>query len=204
MAKIWNYKTPGVPDECFIVDENVPGPTKEEVRILTISKSRLNEGDVVIDVGCGTGGLTVEAALQVGDHGKVYAVDDDVAATTLTRRNVEKFGVQDAVVVKLGKAPESLADFPVADAVLVGGTANLRDILRVVQTKLKENGRIVVNAILLETATVAVDELKNLGFKNIDVTHVSISKGKQIENGTMMLARNPITIVSALKNLGEI
>ncbi|MDR2707145.1 MAG: precorrin-6Y C5,15-methyltransferase (decarboxylating) subunit CbiT [Nitrososphaerota archaeon] len=202
MENIWCYKTPGVPDEYFFVDENVPGPTKEEVRVLTISKSRLNEGDVVIDVGCGTGGLTVEAALQVGVHGKVYAFDDDVAAVALTQRNVEKFGVNDRVVVKLGNVPECLSGFPVVDAVLVGGTANLRKILGAVQTRLKLGGRVVVNAILLETAVVAVDELRALGFENIDVTHVSVSKGKQIKSGTMMLARNPITIVSALKSLG--
>ena len=98
--------------------------------------------------------------------------------------------------VKLLKA---LTDFPVADVVLVGGTMNLREILRVIQPKLKQNGRVVVNAILLETATTAIDELKQLGFKDIDVTHISVSKGKQINSGTMMMARNPITIVSASK-----
>jgi cobalt-precorrin-6B (C15)-methyltransferase len=112
--------------------------------------------------------------------------------------NVEKFGVQNTAVITQGKAPEALADFPVADAVLVGGTMNLRDILRIVQTKLKQNGRIVVNAILLETATTTIDELKSLRFKDIDVVHISVSKGKPIKSGTMMLARNPITIVSAL------
>ncbi|MCL1977013.1 MAG: precorrin-6Y C5,15-methyltransferase (decarboxylating) subunit CbiT [Candidatus Bathyarchaeota archaeon] len=197
MVTLWNYKTPGVPDEYFITDENVPGPTKEEVRVLTISKIRLNEGDTVIDVGCGTGGLTVEAALQVGIHGKVYALDEDAIAVKLTQSNIEKFNVQNIAIVKLGKAPKDLTDFPIADAVLIGGTMNLREILRVAQTKLKQNGRIAVNAILLETATTAIDELKNLGFKNIDVTHVSISRGKQIKSGTMMLARNPITIISA-------
>ena len=202
MMKIWNYKTPGIPDEYFITDENVPGPTKEEVRVLTISKARLNEGDIVIDVGCGTGGLTVEAALQVSAEGKVYALDEDVVAVKLTQSNAEKFGVQNTVVVKQGRAPDGLTGFPVADAVLIGGTIELRAILQVVQTKLKQNGRIVINAILLETATTAIDELRKLGFKNIDVTHVSISKGKQIKSGTMMLARNPITIVSALK-IGE-
>lgn len=195
--KIWSYKTPGIPDEYFITDNNVPGPTKEEVRVLTISKARLNEGDVVIDVGCGTGGLTVEAALQVGLEGKVYALDEDKVAVKLTQSNVEKFGVQNTTVVKQGKAPEGLTDFPTADAVLVGGTMNLREILRLVQSKLRPNGRIVVNAILLETATIAIDELKNLGFKNVEVTHISVSRGKQIKSGTMMLARNPITIVSA-------
>jgi cobalt-precorrin-6B (C15)-methyltransferase len=199
MEKIWSCKTPGVPDEYFLTDENVPGPTKEEVRVLTISKARLNEGDIVIDVGCGTGGLTVEAALQVGIQGKVYALDEDETAVKLTLNNVAKFGVQNTAVVKQGKAPEDSIDFPVADAVLVGGTMNLRDILRIVRTKLKPNGRIVVNSILLETATIAIEELKKLEFKNIDVAHISVSKGKQIKSGTMMLARNPITIVSAEK-----
>ncbi|MCL2134524.1 MAG: precorrin-6Y C5,15-methyltransferase (decarboxylating) subunit CbiT [Candidatus Bathyarchaeota archaeon] len=198
MVAIWNYKTPGVPDEYFLTDENVPGPTKEEVRVITISKARLNEGDTVIDVGCGTGGLTVEAALQVGTQGKIYAIDEDVVAVKVTQSNVEKFGVQDRVVVKHGKAPAGLSDFPVANAVLVGGTVDLREILQIVQTKLVQNGRVVVNAILLETATMAVDELRKLGFKNVDVTNVSVSVGKQIKSGTMMLARNPITIVSAL------
>ena len=204
MVNVWSYKTPGVPDEFFFVDDNVPGPTKEEVRVLTISKGRLNDGNVVIDVGCGTGGLTVEAALQVGISGRVYALDDDFAAVTLTQRNVEKFGVKDRVVVKLGKAPMGLADFPMADVVLVGGTADLREILSVVYTKLRPGGRVVVNAILLETAVTAVDELKRLGFRDVDVVHVSVSKGKQIKSGTMMLARNPIMIVSALKNLGDV
>ena len=199
MTKSWNYKTPGIPDEYFITDENVPGPTKEEVRVLTISKARLNDGDTVIDVGCGTGGLTVEAALQVGAQGKVYALDEDIVAVKLTQSNIEEFGVQSIAVVTQGKAPEGLVDFPIADVVLVGGTMNLREILRFVQTKLKHDGRIVVNAILLETATIAIEELRNLGFKNVDVTNISVSRGKQIKSGTMMLARNPITIVSALK-----
>lgn len=56
-----------------------------------------------------------------------------------------------------------------------------------------------MNAILLETATLAIEELKTLGFKDIDVAQVFVAKGKQINSGTMMLARNPITIVSASK-----
>jgi len=201
MVKLWNYRTPGVPDEYFITDERVPGPTKEEVRVLTLSKVRLNEGDSVIDIGCGTGGLTVEAALQVGIKGRVYALDEDVVAVKLTQSNVEKFGVEDIVDVKQCRAPEGLMDFPMVNAVLVGGTMNLREILRVVKTKLCQNGRVVVNAILLETATTAIAEFKSLGFKDIDVMHVSVSRGKQIKSGTMMLARNPIIIVSA--SIGE-
>jgi cobalt-precorrin-6B (C15)-methyltransferase len=200
MAKIWTHKTPGIPDELFLQNEQVPGPTKEEIRVLTICKAQLHEGAVVIDVGCGTGGLTVEAAHQVAPNGKVYALDEDQAAIDLTLSNVKKFSVQNNVSVTLGKAPEALANLPSADAILIGGSGSLRQVIEVSKAKLKDNGRIVVNAILLETACTAIDELKRLGFKDIDVAHISVAKGKQINSGTMMMARNPITIVSASKN----
>ncbi len=199
MAETWAYKTAGIPDELFNQNDKVPGPTKEEIRVLTISKARLCEGSIVIDVGCGTGGLTVEAALQVAPKGKVYAIDEDQAAVDLTKSNVEKFGVQDNVVIVLGKAPKALLALPKADAILIGGSVSLREVLRASGDKLNANGRIVINAILLETACTAVDELKKLGFKDVDVALVSVAKGKQINSGTMMMARNPITIVSASK-----
>jgi cobalt-precorrin-6B (C15)-methyltransferase len=200
MVKEWVYKTPGIPDEAFIQSEGIPGPTKEEIRVITISKARLREGDVIIDVGCGTGGLTVEAALQVGPKGKVYAIDEDPLAINLTTSNVEKFGLKGSVSIVVGKAPQALLTVPSADGILVGGGgASLRTILQIANNKLYSNGRIVVNAILLETATLAINELKSLGFKDIDVTNVSVAKGKQINSGTMMMARNPITIISATK-----
>jgi len=200
MAKIWPYKTSGIPDELFNQNNEVPGPTKEEIRVVTISKARLTEGSVAIDVGCGTGGLTVEAALQVGPKGKIYAFDEDEAAINLTKSNVEKFGAQSNVSITRGKAPEALLSVPMADAFMIGGGGvSLRAILQTAFFKLKPNGRIVINAIVLETAIIAIAELKSLGFKEIDVTLISVAKGKQINSGTMMMARNPITIVSATK-----
>jgi len=200
MGKYWAYRTPGIPDDGFNQSDLVPGPTKEEIRVVTIAKARLNEGQVVIDVGCGTGGLTVEAAHQVGAKGKVYAFDEDQAAVDLTKSNAKKFDVENIVAVSKGKAPEALIAMPNADAIFIGGGGvSLRTIIQTAHYKLKPAGRIVVNAILLETATTAIAELKALGYTDVDIVNISVAKGKQINSGTMMMARNPITIVSATK-----
>jgi cobalt-precorrin-6B (C15)-methyltransferase len=196
---MWSYKTPGIPDELFLQSDKVPGPTKEEVRVLTISKARLREGFYVVDVGCGTGGLTVEAALQVAYNGKVFAIDKNEAAVSLTRKNVEKFGIQNVVQIIHGKAPEVMSNLPKVDTVIIGGSASLREVIRASYKKLKENGRIVINAILLETAYTALDEIKKLNFKNVDVALAFVAKGREVASRTMMVARNPITIISATK-----
>jgi cobalt-precorrin-6B (C15)-methyltransferase len=196
---MWTFKTPGIPDDMFLQNDNVPGPTKEEVRALTISKARLKEGFHVIDIGCGTGGLTVEAALQVGYKGRVFAIDEDDEAVKLTASNVEKFDAQDIVKVVKGKAPEALADLPTVEVIIIGGTKGLTEIIPVAYAKLKQHGRIVVNAILLETSFNALNAIKKVGFKDIEVTQINVAKGRVIDNGTMMLARNPITVISATK-----
>jgi cobalt-precorrin-6B (C15)-methyltransferase len=150
-------------------------------------------------VGCGTGGLTVEVALQVGPKGKVFAIDEDTKAVELTKANVARFAVQGTVQIIQGKAPEALLNLPEADAIMLGGSKSLRAVLQFAHQKLKKNGRIVVNGILLETSYAALDEIRKLGFKEVDVVTVFAAKGKAVSSGTMMLARNPITIISATK-----
>ncbi len=196
---MWNYRTPGIPDDLFITSEGIPGPTKEEIRVLTISKARIREGFLVADVGCGVGSLTVEAALQVGPSGRVFAIDEDEKAVKVTRENVTKFNVQDRVEIICGKAPEAMRNLPSMDVVIVGGSMSLRGILETSWMKLKEGGRIVVNAIMLETAYETLHELKRLRFGDIDVAAIFVAKGKFVSGGVMMLARNPITVISATK-----
>ena len=63
MEMIWNYKTPGIPDEFFDRIDNVP-ITKEDIRSIIISKLRLKEGFTTLDIGCGSGSITAELILQ--------------------------------------------------------------------------------------------------------------------------------------------
>ncbi|MEM0314128.1 MAG: precorrin-6Y C5,15-methyltransferase (decarboxylating) subunit CbiT [Candidatus Bathyarchaeia archaeon] len=196
---IWIYKTPGIPDELFITSDKVPGPTKEEIRVITLSKARLREGDCIVDVGCGVGSITVEAALQVGRKGKVFAIDDDEEAVRTTAKNAAKFGVQDIIQLIKGRAPEAMQSLPQVDAVIIGGSRSIADVLKASHGKLKVGGRLVVNAITLETAYETVKVMKELGLVNLDVVNVSVARGRFTDAGVMMLARNPVTIISAMK-----
>lgn len=195
---MWNNKTPGIPDEDFERTEDVP-ITKEEARVIQISKARLSEGDTVYDIGCGSGSITVEAGLQIGKMGKIYAVDIDPKAIELTRKNLAKFGVSNVDLI-LSDAKQKIPELPLADAIFVGGTGgDTKDIVTICNDKLKPGARIVIGVILIETLYAVLDVIYKLGLSDIDITQVTISKSKKTSTGTMMLARNPVTIISATK-----
>ncbi len=147
---MWKHKTPGIPDEEFERTESVP-ITKEEVRTIQISKARLDSGSTVFDIGCGSGSISVEAGLQIGKDGKVFAVDVDPNAIELTKKNLKKFQIDNVDVIQ-GNAKEKIQELPMANAIFIGGTGgDTKDIIELSQDKLQPGGRLVVGIILIET-----------------------------------------------------
>ena len=196
---MWNFKTPGIPDELFERTEKVP-ITKEEVRVIQISKARLRPGQLVYDVGCGSGSISVEAAIQVESSGKILAIDYYENAIELTKKNIKKFGLSNVSLI-YGNAKEKISELEPADAIFVGGTGkDTAEIVELCQNKLKAGGRIVIGTILIETLYTVLQILDKLQFDSVDITQVTISKSRKTSTGTMMLARNPVTIISATKS----
>ncbi len=196
---MWKYKTPGIPDEEFERLDEIP-ITKEEVRVIQISKARLKPGYTVYDIGCGSGSISVEASLQVESSGKIYAVDFDSKAINLTKKNLKKFGISNVTTI-FGNAKEKISELPQADAIFIGGTGgDTKEILELCSDKLKSGGRIVVGIILIETLYLVLESIKKLNLSSVDITQITISKSRKTSTGTMMLARNPVTIISATKN----
>lgn len=195
---MWKFKTSGIPDEYFERTENVP-ITKEEVRVIQISKARLKPGQIVYDIGCGSGSISVEAALQIESSGKVLAVDYDENAIELTKKNMKKFGLSNISMV-YGNAKEKILELEEADTIFIGGTGgDTKEIVELSENKLKSGGRIVIGIILIETLYSVLQILDKLQFEFVDITQVTISKSRKTSTGTMMLARNPVTIISATK-----
>jgi cobalt-precorrin-6B (C15)-methyltransferase len=192
----WNYRTPGIPDELFETDQEVP-ITKEEIRAIAISKLRLKEGFAAIDIGCGSGSITVELCLQTNSN-NVYAIDFNAKAINLTKKNLSKFGVK--ALTMLARAEDVLPTLPKVDAIMIGGSwGNICQILTLAIDRLANGGRIVIDTILIETMYKALDTLRYSKLSGIDITQATLAKGRQVSTGTMMLARNTVTIISATK-----
>jgi cobalt-precorrin-6B (C15)-methyltransferase len=193
----WSSKTPGIPDEYFLRTEEVP-ITKEEVRSIIISKLRLNDNYSVIDIGCGSGSITVELCFQC-QNGNVFGIDFDSKAIDLTNANLEKFKVI-AEIIK-GDAYDILEMLPLVNGIVIGGTTGkTEEIIHRSINKLKKGGRLVITTILIETMFKAMEALnESQEIKDIDFTQVTISKGRKTKTGTMMLSRNPVLLISATK-----
>jgi precorrin-6Y C5,15-methyltransferase (decarboxylating), CbiT subunit len=187
-------RVPGIPDEEFIREEKIP-MTKEEIRVLALSKARLFTGARFLDVGSGTGSVTVEAGLIVGDEGKVYAIEKDDLAYSLTLKNLQKFNVRNVVVIK-GEAPDAISEInEQLDSVFIGGgSERIREIITAIDPKLKKGGRVVADAILLETAVSATNALVELGYKT-ELIEVIVAKGMKTSKGYAMISRNPVFII---------
>ncbi|MGL4669866.1 MAG: methyltransferase domain-containing protein [Methanobacteriaceae archaeon] len=76
-----------IKDKDFIVSNSVPGPTKEEIRALVLSKANINSKDSVVDVGSGTGGISTEVALIAKN---LISIDKNHNAVELTHNNLKK------------------------------------------------------------------------------------------------------------------
>ncbi len=193
---MWEYTTPGIPDDLFFTDKDVP-ITKEEIRAIIISKLRLQRDFSVADIGCGSGSVTVEICLQTQSN-KIYGIDFDKKAIELTNKNLEKFGVSANLIC--AQAQEVLSSLPKFDAIFIGGTWGKTDmIINLAMEKLKKGGRIVISSILIETMYHAINTVNNNMVKDIDISQIIITKSKKVTTGTMMLARNPVLIISATK-----
>lgn len=180
----------------FVRSEHVP-ITKEEIRAITISKLRLKEGFSAIDVGCGSGSLTVEICNMI-KGGAAYAIDFDEKAVELTKLNLNRFGFRAEVIVS--DALNILPCLPEVNSIFIGGTwNNTRKIVELGISKLQTNGRLVINTILIESAYDVLSTIYSANLEDVDVTQVIVSKSRKVKTGTMMLARNPVQIISATK-----
>ena len=150
----------------------------------------------MVDVGCGTGGITCEFAQRAKS---VTSIDINPEAIEITQKNLDKFRLGDNVTLICGDGAEALNDVDDIDIAIVGGSGRqLENILELIDSRLNSKGRIIVTAILVDTKVEAVNKLKDLNY-NPSIMEVNISKGRVLDRGIMMMSENPIAIITAKK-----
>ncbi|MGL4645658.1 MAG: precorrin-6Y C5,15-methyltransferase (decarboxylating) subunit CbiT [Cetobacterium sp.] len=171
--------------------------TKQEIRAISIAKLQLQDDSILVDVGAGTGSIGIEAATYLR-NGNVFAIEKEEKGIETLKENINRFKL-DNIEVIVGRAPEAIPTIQYDRMFIGGSTGSMRNILEHFLKYSKDNSRVVINAITLETLADATKLLKDLNFKNIEVVNVVVSRGKSIGLYTMMYGENPIYIITADK-----
>ncbi|MBI5327810.1 MAG: precorrin-6y C5,15-methyltransferase (decarboxylating) subunit CbiE [Deltaproteobacteria bacterium] len=171
--------------------------TKEEIRVVAISKLKLKGDSTVWDIGAGCGSISIEAAL-VSNKGKVFAIEKEKSRVMHIEKNKKKFATSNLEIIN-SSAPDALKALPTPDAVFIGGGGkDVSNIINVCSKRIKQRGRIVVNAITLETLSSAAEFFKKTAW-NMETTAINIAKTKDVANLHLFNAHNPVFIIAGEK-----
>ncbi len=186
-----------IKDEEFIRG-NCP-MTKEDIRINSICKLDIKENSNVLDIGSGTGSITVQCSMLC-PKGTVYSIEKDEDAIDVSKKNFNKFNcnnikfLEGDAVEHLNKLLNENIKF---DSIFVGGSGgSLEEILKLSNKLIKSSGKLVMNFITLKNVYDAIKVIENLNYK-VDVTMLQVSKSKG--KSLMLIANNPIFIVECRK-----
>ena len=170
--------------------------TKEEIRILSIAKLELKEEYMLLDVGAGTGSVSIQMS-KCCPKGQVIAVEKDPKALDILVKNKEKFDAHNLSIIE-GEALEIEGQINKQfDAIFIGGSGgNIETIIKAYSLKLKQGGNIVLNFITIDNLYKAMSTLKELGYET-ECVQLSVSKTKKF----MLVANNPIFILSGKKTM---
>jgi precorrin-6Y C5,15-methyltransferase (decarboxylating) len=174
-----------LPEDAF--DHRAGMITKREVRAVALAHLGPRTGELIWDVGCGSGSVAVECA-RLG--AAAIAIDEDPDAVARTTRNARDFRVPVRVVD--GRAPDALADLPDPDAVFVGGGgADLEAIVDVAAARARR--AVVVTLALVERAGPVLERLRAAGL-DAEAMMVQASRLSPLAGGHRLAATNPVIV----------
>ena len=158
----------GLPDEYFEHDGQI---TKRETRAVTLSALAPCRGELLWDIGAGSGSISIEWMLRHTAN-RAIAIEPHPERAARIGRNALALGVPE-LRIELGAAPAALNDLPAPDAVFIGGGAQTDGVLPMAWAALKPGGRLVANAVTLETEGVLFQAMRQYGGT---LTRISIDR----------------------------
>ncbi|MER9605761.1 precorrin-6y C5,15-methyltransferase (decarboxylating) subunit CbiE [Mesorhizobium sp. M0243] len=164
--------TSGLADHLFDHDGQI---TKREIRAITLSALAPKRGELLWDIGAGSGSIGIEWMLAHPSM-RTIAIEADPIRAARTGRNAAACGVPGLVVVE-GSAPKALARLDTPDAIFIGGGGSDAGVLNAAIKALRPGGRLVANAVTLEMETLLLARHVSLGG---DLTRIAISRASPV------------------------
>ncbi|MCI0431702.1 MAG: precorrin-6y C5,15-methyltransferase (decarboxylating) subunit CbiE [Rhodospirillales bacterium] len=187
--------TPGLPDAVFESDGQL---TKREARAVTLSALAPLPSQLLWDVGAGSGSIAIEWMLR-HPACRAIAIEERQDRAERIVRNALALGVPELTLVQ-GSAPNALVGLPAPDAVFVGGGAGDPGVLDACWDALTPGGRLVVNAVSIETESILSDRFRRFGG---ELRRISVARAEGV--GTMHGWRTamPVTQWALAKGSGS-
>jgi precorrin-6B C5,15-methyltransferase / cobalt-precorrin-6B C5,C15-methyltransferase len=179
-------RSSGLVDNLFEHDGQI---TKREVRAVTLSALAPRRGEMLWDVGAGAGSVAIEWMLADPLFMRAIAVEERSDRAARIHRNAAAFGVPALEVVE-ASAPAALAHLPAPDAIFIGGGASEPGVLDAAIAALRSGGRLVVNAVTLETEALLVARHATFGGELI---RIAISRAGPVGEKTGWRPALPVT-----------
>lgn len=185
----------GMADEAY--DHQRGLITKSEVRAVTLAKLCLKPGLTLWDLGAGSGSVGIEASVLLGP-GRIVAVEQKPERVGMIKENAKRFGVYNHQTVQ-AELPEGMEKLPSPDRVFIGGGGrSLTEIIQRSSERLAADGIIVVNTVLLDNMTTAVNVLETAGLAS-DVVQLQVNRSKSMPWSRRLEANNPVWIITGKK-----
>ena len=178
-------RAPGLADALFEHDGQI---TKREIRAVTLSALAPRRGELLWDIGAGSGSVAIEWMLADPSL-RAIAIERRADRAARIRRNAAAFGVPGLEVVEEA-APDALAGLPTPDAIFVGGGASDAGVLDAATRALRPGGRLVANAVTLESEALLLARHAALGGELI---RIAMSRAEPVGGKTGWRPAMPVT-----------
>ncbi len=178
-------RAPGLPDDYFANDGQL---TKREIRALTLSALAPRPGELLWDIGAGAGSVAIEWCLA-HPHNRAIGIEARPDRLERAVQNALALGVPH-IDFRLGRAPDALDGLEPPDAIFIGGGASREGVIDAALAALKPGGRLLINAVTLESEAMLIDLHARLGG---DLTRIALSRVTPVGEMRGWRAAMPVT-----------
>ncbi|WP_035466454.1 bifunctional cobalt-precorrin-7 (C(5))-methyltransferase/cobalt-precorrin-6B (C(15))-methyltransferase [Burkholderia sp. WSM2232] len=183
--------TCGLPDDAFRHDGQL---TKRDVRAITLARLAPAPGELLWDVGAGSGSIGIEW-MRAHPACRAIAVEAHAERQRFIEHNRDALGVPGLQLVA-GRAPQALAGLPAPDAIFIGGGATAPGVLDACWASLRDGGRLVANAVTLQgEAALAAWRERHGG----TLTRIALADAQPLGGFDTWRQALPITLLEVVK-----